>query len=318
MTWSSRMSRTVRVQVMFGLLAVIGVPSLAYSQANSPAELQARFDRAFAVFNSARQPEAIPQFSQLIDDLRAMPNRSGALTTLLARALQYRAQARENVGQTADADADLRLIREVAPNFRLTDPGLSASLVARFNALVPVTQPQQQAPPSPTPQVAPPPAQPAGPSSPKAITLSGGYQYLKENDCDDCKFPTGFYVDVAGQILPFLSWVGEVSGASGRCCFDSADQSAFFFAGGARVHPPLGARLVPFGQVLFGGGRFKFADEFEEFTESKGVVHVSGGTDYRVTNKLGARFGIGYVKMFNEFGSLSWIRVNVGVTVMLQ
>ena len=310
------MRRAFRLAFIPAWFAVIGIPSLAYSQATNPAQLQARFDQAFAVFNSARQPEAIPQFSQLIDDLRAMPNRSAALTTLLARALQYRAQARENVGQTADADADLRQIREVAPNFRMTETGLSASLVGRFNALISASQPQQQAPPPQ--QAAPPPDRPAGSASRRMMSLSGGYQYLKENDCDDCKYPKGFYLDVAGQILPFLSWVGELSAASGRCCFDSADQSAFFFAGGARVHPPLEARLLPFGQVLFGGGRFKFADEFEEFTDSKGVMQVSGGTDYRVTNKLGARFGVGYVKMFNEFGSLSWIRVNVGVTVMLQ
>src|SRR5262245_51265145 len=104
MTGSSRVSRTVRVQVMVGLLAAIGVPGVAYGQG----DFQARLERALAVFNSARQPEAIPQFSQLIDDLRAVQNRSAATTTLLARALQYRAQARENVGQTADADADLR------------------------------------------------------------------------------------------------------------------------------------------------------------------------------------------------------------------
>ena len=172
MTWSSRMSRMVRVQVMFGLLVVAGVPNLAHGQATNLAELQARFDRAFAVFNSARQPEAIPQFSQLIDDLRAMPNRSGALTTLLARALQYRAQARENVGQTADADADLRQIREVAPNFRLTETGLSASLVSRFNALVQAGSPQQQPPPT-TPQR----DQPAAGPGAKLIIVSGGFQY---------------------------------------------------------------------------------------------------------------------------------------------
>jgi hypothetical protein len=80
------------------VLAVLAVPSVAAAQANQ-ADFQARFDRALVVFNSPRQPEAIPQFSQLIDDLRAPAQSIQRQTTLLARALQYRAQARENVGQ---------------------------------------------------------------------------------------------------------------------------------------------------------------------------------------------------------------------------
>jgi hypothetical protein len=117
------------------VLAVLAVPSVAAAQANQ-ADFQARFDRALVVFNSPRQPEAIPQFSQLIDDLRA-PAQSIQRPDDAARprAAVPRAGARKR-RPGADADADLRLIREVAPTFRLTDPGLSPSLVNRFNAMV--------------------------------------------------------------------------------------------------------------------------------------------------------------------------------------
>lgn len=96
-----------------------------------------RYDRAFAVFTSEQQPESIPMFTQLIDELRVRANRREDTTRLLAQSVLYRAQARFNLGQSAEADADLRLIREVAPTFRITDPGISARLVERFTALVP-------------------------------------------------------------------------------------------------------------------------------------------------------------------------------------
>ena len=309
MTWSSLISRTVRVQVMVGLLAVIGVPNLAYSQATNPAQLQARFDQALALFNSPRQPEAIPQFSQLIDDLRAMPNRSSALTTLLARALQYRAQARENVGQTADADADLRLIREVAPDFRLTETGVSASLVARFNALA--------AAPSPPAARGPQPQQPVAVESPPgSIVLSFGYQYLPYTDCDHCKLPAGWYVDLAGRLLSGLSWAAEASGAIGTCCESDTGHSAVFFGGGARFHAPVRTRVAPYGQLLFGGSRKAIPDH--DFSNLSAAAHLSGGVDVGFSGPWSIRGGLAYVKAFADNDGFDWMRVSIGIARMLR
>jgi hypothetical protein len=281
-----------RVQVV---LAVLAVPSLAAAQANQ-ADLQARFDRALTVFNSPRQPEAIPQFSQLIDDLRALRNRSNSLTTLLARALQYRAQARENVGQTADADADLRLIREVAPNFRLTDPGLSAALVNRFNAMT------SQPPASPGQ-----PARAAGTAPERRPTfVSGGYEYASLSDCDGCNLSRGGYVDVASRLLPTMSLAGEISGATGPCC----DGGILFFGAGARVHPPVIARAVPYGQFLIGG--------FRVFSESKTAIHMSGGIDYLIGEQWGIRGGLTYMRAFFDDGSFGVVRIAVGVTAIIR
>jgi len=69
MTWRGLIARMARVHVV---LAVLAVPSVAAAQANQ-ADFQARFDRALVVFNSPRQPEAIPQFSQLITGLPSSP-----------------------------------------------------------------------------------------------------------------------------------------------------------------------------------------------------------------------------------------------------
>jgi len=294
MTWRGLISRMAVVPVV---LAVLAVPSIAAAQANQ-ADFQARFDRALAVFNSPRQPEAIPQFSQLIDDLRALRNRSNDQTTLLARALQYRAQARENVGQTADADADLRLIHEVAPAFRLTDAGLSPSLVNRFNAMAGQTAP----PPQQTRATA------SGPTGGrKPVFVSGGYEYVHFTDCSDCDLTKGGYFDVAGDVLSYLSVGGEVSGASGDFTF-------MFFGAGARFHPATLTRAVPYGQVLFGGIR----ESSEGFSESKRAVHLSGGMDYLLNSKWGVRGGLTYMRAFVSDGGFGVIRVAVGVTAIIR
>jgi hypothetical protein len=294
MTWRGLISRVAQLQVVLALLAV---PSIAAAQANQ-ADFQARFDRALVVFNSPRQPEAIPQFSQLIDDLRALRGRSNDLTTLLARALQYRAQARENVGQSADADADLRLIHDVAPAFRLTDPGLSPSLVNRFNAMVG----QNARQPQPTRATAPGTA-----SGRKPLFISGGYQYVHFTDCSDCDQSKGGYFDIAGDILPYVSWAGEVSGSS-------SDFSFMFFGAGARFHPATFTSLASYGQVLFGGVR----ESFDGFSESKSALHLSGGMDYLLNAKWGVRGGLTYIKAFESGGGFGVIRIAVGATAIIR
>jgi len=71
----------------------------------------------------------------LIDDLRTRANRRDDATQILLRSLSYRAQARLNLGQNAEADDDLRLILSISRSYRLTDPSLSPRLVERFNIL---------------------------------------------------------------------------------------------------------------------------------------------------------------------------------------
>ena len=289
-------SRLAWVHLVVAVLALAGLPGSAAAQAGQ--DLQGRFDRALAVFNSARQPEAIPQFSQLIDDLRALRSRSNDQTTLLARALQYRAQARENVGQMADADADLRLIREVAPGFRLTDPGLSPALVGRFNAMTPQNAASQRDTARMT----------GNAPERKPVFVSGGYEYVHFTDCSDCNLSKGGDFDVAGDILPYLAWAGEVSGAS------NGDFTLMFFGGGARFHPAMQTQAIPFGQVLFGAVRLSE----DGFSESKGALNLSGGIDYLITATWGVRGGLAYMKAFESGGGFGAIRVAVGVTAIIR
>jgi len=99
-----------------------GAPDTAAQGTPQPTDTE-RFDRAMAVFRSARQPESIPMFTQLIDDLQRRRARTDDETRLLAQCLLHRAQARLNLGQGAAAEADLRLMREIAPGFQTSGSG---------------------------------------------------------------------------------------------------------------------------------------------------------------------------------------------------
>jgi hypothetical protein len=106
----------------------------------------ARFARAKEVFTSPRQPESISLFSELIDDLRARANRRDDATQLLLQSLAFRAQARMNLGQIAEADEDVKASLSISRSFRPTDPVLSPRLRERYDILAsqmpaPVTQP---------------------------------------------------------------------------------------------------------------------------------------------------------------------------------
>lgn len=84
--------------------------------------LKAQFESAMVVFQSVRQAESIPLFSQLIDELvaeQAPP--SGERLDLLTAALFRRAEARFNLGENEEAAADLATIARVDPAF---DAGL--------------------------------------------------------------------------------------------------------------------------------------------------------------------------------------------------
>ena len=110
------------------------------------AELQAAFDRARSVFNSAAQPDSIQLLAEIIDSLEVatttatsgVDSDGAGVTALLAQALSLRAQAQLNIGE--DADADLRRLIVLSPDARLDPSLVSPKLVelldnARFELI---------------------------------------------------------------------------------------------------------------------------------------------------------------------------------------
>ncbi len=98
------------------------------------AEIEAMLDRGVALFNSADQPDSIGVFGELIARVDALAPGVDALPAL-ARGLSYRAQARFNLGEEADADADMRRLLQVAPRTRLDPTLVSPKLIELFDAL---------------------------------------------------------------------------------------------------------------------------------------------------------------------------------------
>jgi hypothetical protein len=153
-------------------------------------------------------------------------------------------------------------------------------------------------------------------------------------------FKTGWYFDVAGNVLPWLGVVFQVGGNS-----DSFSESETFsdpgfppfvppfsftqsssseyslnqYMGGVRFRG--GGRVTPFGQFLVGQVKtssqetfsitssppdpdFDLTDSFSEET-SDFAIQFGGGVDIRIAGGFGVRAGGDYIKVFpeaDEFG----------------
>ena len=138
-----RFTPGTRVLITIGLAVLIGGSAsasplgLRESFAQGAADVRERLRQAMIVFSSDHQPDSIPMFTQLIDDLRAQPRRDQEANQVLAQSLLYRAQARLNVDQVPGMEADLRAIAEVLPTFQIADTGLSAQLIRRYGEINP-------------------------------------------------------------------------------------------------------------------------------------------------------------------------------------
>lgn len=138
-----RFTPGTRVLITIGLAVLIGTSASAAPLeprehfAQGAADVRERLRQAMIVFSSDHQPDSIPMFTQLIDDLRAQPRRDQEANQVLAQSLLYRAQARLNVDQVPGMEADLRAIAEVLPTFQIADTGLSAQLIRRYGEINP-------------------------------------------------------------------------------------------------------------------------------------------------------------------------------------
>jgi opacity protein-like surface antigen len=178
----------------------------------------------------------------------------------------------------------------------------------------------------------------AAQTTPK-IEISAGYQLLNlDTDGDSESLPKGWYVDVAGNLNRYLGVVFEVGGN-----YKSVSESATFmgvtetatvdlrvheFMGGTRVTSRANATVMPFGQVLVGavngsakvtasstaGSSTLFSFNAEENGTNFGL-QAGGGAQLRITDRIGFRFGVDYLRIFADEGDGNAFRFAAGVVL---
>jgi hypothetical protein len=165
--------------------------------------------------------------------------------------------------------------------------------------------------------------------------VSGGWRYYHAtiassvsltgaNPAND--FPKGWYGDVAGNLSPKFAIVGEVGGfyrsddktttIGSTTTAESSDITLHTFMGGIRVRAPQNPKIIPFGQVLFGGEHNSASYDrtftisipgnsippskiTRDETASGAALALDGGMTVAF-GSIGVRMSGGYVRMFGD------------------
>jgi opacity protein-like surface antigen len=164
----------------------------------------------------------------------------------------------------------------------------------------------------------------AAQDAPKA-EISAGYNYLQaksSGDDDWTKFKNGWYADVAGNVTPMVSIVGQVTG--NYKTFEDDPDGDFklklhtFMAG---VRGSSTGNVSGFGQVLVGGANLKGSIGTFSASETDLAIQVGGGVNVRGSGPVGLRLGIDYLRIMAkddgevlEAADVNGFRFSVGVT----
>jgi opacity protein-like surface antigen len=164
-------------------------------------------------------------------------------------------------------------------------------------------------------------ARPAA-AQPKA-EISAGYNYLQaksSSDTDWTKFPKGWYADVAGNVTPMVSIVGQVTG--NYKTFDNEDFKLKVHTFMVGVRGSSTGNVRGFGQVLVGGAKLSGEEIVGTDTgnETDLAFQVGGGVNIMGSGPVGARVGIDYLRVRGKDNgelldgdSLNGFRFSVGV-----
>lgn len=175
--------------------------------------------------------------------------------------------------------------------------------------------------------------------------ISGGYQFLTFSVDEDTSIdgvdnnqslPKGWYVDVAGNLNPMIGIVFQMGGnyktfeesitIGGGTFTASADLKVHEFLGGARFNVRNNPKLVPYGQFLVGvlNGSVELATSStipglpsfsEEDSTTNFALEVGGGVNFGVTEIVGIRFGVDYLRVFAEDAGSNVFRFHAGIVI---
>jgi opacity protein-like surface antigen len=193
-------------------------------------------------------------------------------------------------------------------------------------------------------------ARPAAAQAPR-IEVSGGYQFLNISaDLEsidtgdlpvrdvDQSLPTGWYIDLAGNLSRHFGVVFEAGGNyksitesatfAGVTASATADLSVHEFMGGVRYNSRANPTVIPFGQFLIGAingsakvtasGSVVGSPGFSFSGEASGTdlaLQAGGGMQLRLTDKFGIRVGADYLHILADEGGVNAFRFAAGVVL---
>ena len=183
------------------------------------------------------------------------------------------------------------------------------------------------------------------------VEVSGGYQFLNVSaDLEsidtgdlpvrdvDQSLPTGWYIDLAGNLNRHFGVVFEAGGSyksvsesatfGGIAASASVDLKVHEFMGGVRYSSRANPTVVPFGQFLIGAingsakvtasGSVTGSPGFSFSGEASGTdiaLQAGGGMQLRLTDTFGVRVGADYLHILADEGGVNAFRFAAGVVL---
>lgn len=167
--------------------------------------------------------------------------------------------------------------------------------------------------------------------------ISAGYQFVTFSvDGESESMPKGWYFDVAGNLSPVLGVLFQVGGnyktferslsIGGGTITANADLKVHEFLGGLRLNARESTAFVPYGQVLAGAinGSVELTTTStipgvpafsEEDSSTNFAVVVGGGAHFAIAEKTAIRFGVDYLRIFEEDAGSNVFRFQVGLVI---
>jgi opacity protein-like surface antigen len=179
-------------------------------------------------------------------------------------------------------------------------------------------------------------AVPASAQSVPKTEISAGYQFVTFSVDEDNNesMPKGWYFDVTGNLNPMIGVIFQVGGnyktfeesvtIGGGTFTAAADLKVHEFLGGLRLNARDNPKLVPYGQILAGAinGSIEVSTTttipgIPTFSEEDSQTHFAlvfgGGVNFGVSDNTGIRFGVDYLRIFEEDAGSNVFRFQVGV-----
>lgn len=152
-----------------------------------------------------------------------------------------------------------------------------------------------------------------------AAEVAGGYVFMRDFEVD-ANFPLGWFASAGVNLTDMFTVVGEVSGSYATIDLFGTDVDAdvHTFMGGARYVRRLD-RISPFAQFLVGVARAGGGVDFLGVQISDSVtdfaIQPGGGVDVGLTDRLAARVGVDYRRIFSEDADGNELRFTGGVVL---